>query len=115
MHCHTPLNPESEAGIQQLVDLFLGQSTGDIKHQVQKIRGLTEQDVETWLEEAWRVFSNRKEGCKERMRKLVTGVREEEEKGRCGQGPPRQKPPWLGKDQCAFCKKNEHWKDQCPK
>lgn len=74
------------------------------------------QDLETLLEEAERVFSNWKEGCKERARKSAAGVREEEEeKGRCRQGPPRQKAARLGKDQCAFCEKIGHWKNQCPK
>lgn len=34
MHCSTLLDPRSEVGIQPLVSLFLGQSTGD-RHQAQ--------------------------------------------------------------------------------
>lgn len=38
MRRNTPLDPGSEVGIQQLVSLFLGQSTGDIRWKLQKLR-----------------------------------------------------------------------------
>ncbi|RMC05663.1 hypothetical protein DUI87_17748 [Hirundo rustica rustica] len=110
---HTTLDPESDEGTQQLINLFLGQSTGDIRRKLQKIRGPNSRNLETLLDEAWRVFSNRKEGYKQGMKKLAAVVKEGE-KGKHGQGPPKQGPPRLGKDQCAFCKKFGHWKNQCP-
>lgn len=64
------------------------------------------------LEEAWRVLSNWEEKCKVGMKKLLAVVREEE-KGKCGQGPLRQGPPQLRRDQCAFCKRAGPWKNQC--
>lgn len=67
----------------------------------------------TLLKEAWRIFSNWEEKCKEGMKKLIAVVREEE-KGKCGQGPLRQGPPRLRRDQCAFCKRSGRWKNQCP-
>ncbi|RMC20325.1 hypothetical protein DUI87_01174 [Hirundo rustica rustica] len=113
MRRHTSLDPGSEVGIQQLVNLFLGQSTGDIRRKLQKLRGTDGRNLETLLDEAWRVFSNREEGYKQGMRKLVAVV-SEREKGKCGQRPPRQGPSRLGRDQCAICKKYGHWKNQCP-
>ncbi|TRZ06823.1 hypothetical protein HGM15179_020284 [Zosterops borbonicus] len=62
------------------------QSPRDIRHKLQKIRGLMAQDLETLLEEIWKFFSNWEEGCKQGITKLVAAVREEE-KERCGQGP----------------------------
>uniref|UniRef100_A0A8U7NYM5 Core shell protein Gag P30 domain-containing protein n=1 Tax=Corvus moneduloides TaxID=1196302 RepID=A0A8U7NYM5_CORMO len=47
MHRHMTLDPESEEGAQHLVSLFLGQSTGDVRHKLQKIRGPTARDLET--------------------------------------------------------------------
>ncbi|RMC04030.1 hypothetical protein DUI87_19367 [Hirundo rustica rustica] len=101
MRRHTSLDPGSEVGIQQLVNLFLGQSTGDIRRKLQKLRGTDGRNLETLLDEAWRVFSNREEGYKQGMRKLVAVV-SEKEKGKCGQRPPRQGPSRLGRDQCAI-------------
>ncbi|RMB90878.1 hypothetical protein DUI87_32711 [Hirundo rustica rustica] len=113
MRRHTTLDPGSDEGTQQLINLFLGQSTGDIRRKLQKIRGPNSRNLETFLDEAWRVFSNREEGYKQGMKKLAAVVKEGE-KGKHGQGPPKQGSPRLGKDQCAFCKKFGHWKNQCP-
>ncbi|RMC21834.1 hypothetical protein DUI87_02705 [Hirundo rustica rustica] len=110
---HATLDPGSDEGTQQLINLFLGQSTGDIRRKLQKIRGPNSWNLETLLDEAWRVFSNREEGYKQGMKKLAAAVKEGE-KGKHGQGPPKQGPPRLGKDQCAFCKKFGHWKKQYP-
>ncbi|RMC19888.1 hypothetical protein DUI87_03454 [Hirundo rustica rustica] len=52
MHRHTTLDPGSDEGTQQLINLFLGQSTGDIRRKLQKIRGPNSQNLETLLDEA---------------------------------------------------------------
>ncbi|RMC08979.1 hypothetical protein DUI87_13976 [Hirundo rustica rustica] len=101
MRRHTTLDPGSDEGMQQLINLFLGQSTGDIRRKLQKIQGPNSRNLETLLDEDWRVFSNREEGYKQGMKKLAAVVKEGE-KGKHGQGPPKQGPPRLGKDQCAF-------------
>ncbi|RMB97338.1 hypothetical protein DUI87_26153 [Hirundo rustica rustica] len=113
MRQHTTLDPESDEGRQQLINLFLGQSTGDIRQKLQKIWGPNCRDLEALVDEAWRGFRNWEEGYKQGMKRLVAVVREGE-KERCEQGPPRQGPSQLGKDQCAYCKKFGHWKTQCP-
>ncbi|XP_039423543.1 uncharacterized protein LOC120409633 [Corvus cornix cornix] len=118
MRRNTSLDPETEVGLQQLVSLFLGQSTGDIRRKLQKLQGPEGRNLETLLDAAWRVFSNREEGYKQGMRKLVAVVREgNREKLRQGpprRGPPRQGPPRLGRDQCAICGRFGHWKNECP-
>lgn len=52
MHRHTPLDPRDETGIQQSVNLFLGQSTGDIRRKLQKIVGPESRNLEKLLDEA---------------------------------------------------------------
>ena len=89
---NTLLDPGSEVGIQQLVSLFLGQSTGDIRRKLQKLRPTEGRNLEVLLDEAWRVFSNREEGYRQGQRRIVTVVREEE--GR----RPRRELSRLGKD-----------------
>ncbi|RMC15891.1 hypothetical protein DUI87_08096 [Hirundo rustica rustica] len=113
MRRHTTVDPESDEGRQQLINLFLGQSTGDIRRKLQKIQGPNSRDLEALVDEAWRVFSNREEGYKQGMKRQVAVVREGE-KERREQGPLRQGSSRLGKDQCAYCKKFGHWKNQCP-
>lgn len=108
MRRNTPLDPGSEVGTQQLVSLFLGQSTGDIRRKLQKLRPTEGRNLEVLLDEAWRVFSNREEDYKRGQRRVVAVVREEEER------KPRRGPPRLGRDQCALCKRFGHWKDDCP-
>lgn len=103
MRRHTPLDPESDTGIQQPVSSFLGQSTSDIRCKLQKIRGAEGRNLETLVDEAWRVFSNREE----RKKKLVAVI-SEKEKRRRGQIPPRQGSSQISKNQCAICKKYGH-------
>lgn len=108
MHRHTPLDPSSETGIQQLVSLFLGQSTGDIRRKLQKLCPTEGRNLEVLLDEAWRVFSNWEEGYKQGMRRLVAVVEEGRNRGQ------RQKLQ-LGRQQCALCRKFGHWKNECPR
>ncbi|KFQ01025.1 hypothetical protein N329_04375, partial [Haliaeetus albicilla] len=81
---NTLLDPGSEVGIQQLVSLFLGQSTGDIRCKLQKLRPTEGRNLEILLDEAWRVFSNREEGYRQGQRKLMAVIQEER-----GRGPRR--------------------------
>ena len=71
--------------------------------------GAEGRNLETLVDEAWRVFSNREEG-----KRGLVAVISDRERGRCGRGPPRQGPSRLDRDQCAICKKYGHWKDKCP-
>jgi len=64
MRRNTLLDPGSEVGIQQLVSLFLGQSTGDVRCKLQKLHPTKGRNLKVLLDEAWRVFGNREEGTK---------------------------------------------------
>uniref|UniRef100_A0A8B9ERN9 CCHC-type domain-containing protein n=1 Tax=Anser cygnoides TaxID=8845 RepID=A0A8B9ERN9_ANSCY len=85
-------------GIQQLVSLFLGQSTGDIKCKLQKLCQTESRNLEI----------NREEEYRQGQKKLIAVIKEE---GRRRSG---QKQSRLGKDQCAKCKRFGHWKNECP-
>jgi len=73
MRRHTPLDPGSEIGIQQLASLFIGQSPSDIKRKLQELRMTDSRNLETLLDEARRVFSNR-EGEDRRKDKRMSVV-----------------------------------------
>ena len=78
MRRHKPLDRGSDIGIQQPVSLFLGQSMGEIRHKIQKTRGAEGRNLETLLDEVWRVFSNWEVGYKQGMRKFVAVTSERE-------------------------------------
>ncbi|RMB93138.1 hypothetical protein DUI87_30460 [Hirundo rustica rustica] len=78
MHRHTTLDPGSDEGTQQFINLFLGQSTGDIRRKLQKIQIPNSQNLETLLDKAWRAFSNWEEEYKPGVKKLVAVVKEGE-------------------------------------
>ncbi|KAL2305523.1 hypothetical protein Nmel_007513 [Mimus melanotis] len=52
MRCNTPLDPGSEVGIQQLVSLFLDQSTGNVRRKLQKLHPAESRNLEVLLDEA---------------------------------------------------------------
>ncbi|XP_026711161.1 uncharacterized protein LOC113483643 [Athene cunicularia] len=106
MRRNTPLDPSSEAGIQHLVSLFLEQATGDIRRKLQKIPPPGGRNLETLLEEAWRVFWNREEDYKKGHKKILAVIKEGEQK--------RSELPPLKRNQCAICREFGHWKSECP-
>ncbi|XP_015716576.1 natural cytotoxicity triggering receptor 3 ligand 1 [Coturnix japonica] len=109
MRKHTSLDPRSEEGIQQLVSLFTGQSAGDVRRKLQKLRAPASWNLESLLEEAWRVFSNREEVDNREDRKVLMTALQETRKG----GMNKVRKP-LEKDQCALCRKKGLWKNECP-
>lgn len=94
-------------GRNTTTSLFLGQSTGDIRHKLQKLHPTESRNLEVLLDEEWRVFSNREEKYKRGQKRVVAVAREQ------GERKPRWGQPRLGRDQCALCKRFGHWKDEC--
>lgn len=74
MHQHIPLDSGDEIGKQQLVSLFLGQSTGDIRRKLQKLCPTETRDIEMLLDEAWRIFSNREVQIRQGHKGFVAAV-----------------------------------------
>ncbi|XP_069716937.1 uncharacterized protein [Phaenicophaeus curvirostris] len=118
MRKYTTLDPVSDTGRQQLVSLFLGQSSEDIRRKLQKLKEPDIRDLEKLLEEAWRIYRNREEQSKQRMEQMIaeaTVAVLERPRGR-GQGNRQREPrQTLRPNQCAYCKEIGHWKGECPK
>lgn len=123
MRKFTTLDPLSEVGKQQLVSLFLGQSSEDIRRKLQKLKEPEIRDLEKLIEEAWRTYRNREGEERRKMGKAIAvatiaalGKQDNSLRGR-GRGTGRRggsRQP-LRSDQCAYCKEIGHWKGQCPK
>lgn len=123
MRKYTTLDPVSDTGKQQLVSLFLGQSSEDIRRKLQKLKEPDIRDLEKLLEEAWRVYRNREKQGRQKMGQMITeatiaalekpkGKGQTNKKGESKKGESR---PMLQPNQCAYCKELGHWKKECPK
>ncbi|XP_076217227.1 uncharacterized protein LOC143171928 [Aptenodytes patagonicus] len=123
---YTTLDPESEEGKSQLATLFIGQSADDIRRKLQKLQGADARDLGKLLDRAWLIYRNRdqqKEKGNARLIAALEGVRGSQGGqrrdgfggGRHREGRSRgySRPP-LGKTQCAYCRKEGHWKQECP-
>uniref|UniRef100_A0A8D0FYE9 Core shell protein Gag P30 domain-containing protein n=1 Tax=Strix occidentalis caurina TaxID=311401 RepID=A0A8D0FYE9_STROC len=91
MRKYTKMDPASEEGRRELANLFLGQSTTDIRKKLQKLKSPDNRDLEKLTEEAWRVFKNREDVDRSKASKLmatgtVAAVKQEGivRKGSCG-------------------------------
>lgn len=119
MRKYTTLDPASDTGRQQLVSLFLGQSSEDIRRKLQKLKEPDIRDLEKLLEEAWRIYRNREEQSKYEMGRViakatVAALEKEKPKGKIQKGDRRQRSA-LQSNQCAYCREEGHWKRECPK
>ncbi|XP_044846460.1 uncharacterized protein LOC123351243 [Mauremys mutica] len=120
---YTDLDPEDANGKWVLIPLFIGQSYEDIRKKLQKLDGASGKNIEELLEIAMKVYDRRDdEERKKGARVLALALREgNEEKGgkaKGRSGPPnknRGKGPRLGRNQCAICKEEGHWKNECPR
>ncbi|XP_009981526.1 PREDICTED: uncharacterized protein LOC104376617 [Tauraco erythrolophus] len=132
MRKYTTLDPSSDVGQQQLVSLFLDQSSEAIRRNLQRLKEPEVRDLEKLIEEAWRVYRNRESNARRKLgRTIATAtIVALEQRSAGAQGPPggrgrgRGGPPrgsqggfqtTLQSDQCAYCGKRGHWRKECPK
>lgn len=115
---YTTLDPMSDTGKQQLVSLFLGQSSEDIRRKLQKLKEPEIRDLEKLLEEAWRVYRNRDEQSRHKMGQVIAeatiaALGKPGNKGLPNRGGKTRQV--LQQNQCAYCREVGHWKRECPK
>lgn len=115
--------------------VFVGQAQGDIRRKLQKLEDFAGMNATQLIEVATKVYINRDQEAKEeadqRLKKkadLIAAALTEREagfarghgcecrhsrrRGQSGQG--FESWPRLERDQCAWCKRKGHWKDECP-
>ncbi|KAG6931788.1 polyprotein [Chelydra serpentina] len=117
---YTDLDPEDSNGKWVLIPLFIGQSYEDIRKKLQKLEGASGKNIEELLEIAMKVYDGRDdEERKKGACVLAMALREGYEergaktKGRPGQ-PGKGRGPSPGWNQCAICKGEGRWKNECP-
>lgn len=118
---YTDLDPETANGKQVLIPLFIGQSYEDIRRKLQKLDGAAGKNIEELLGIAVKVYDRRDDKEQRKgARVLAMALREgREEKGGKGKGRSgsigRGKGSRLGRNQCAYCKEEGHWRNECPR
>ena len=138
---HTPMDPQADESHAAVLLAFVNQAAPDIRRKLQKIEGLGELSIQDLVRAAEKVFNNREtpEEREEQIRREEREYRAEENwrnqkelaqilfaGTRKGPETPRtkdtrsggkEKParPALKRDQCAYCKEQGHWENECPK
>ncbi|XP_051627156.1 uncharacterized protein LOC127462542 [Manacus candei] len=137
---YTDLDVEDESGKLQLALIFMGQSQEYIRKKFQKLEGRETRDLEKLLEVAWKAYNNReKESTKKQQASLLALLQASGEnngagghrgrsrgnRGRGGMGRGFNNQSGfgnqygggrgrIGPNQCALCKGQGHWKNECP-
>ena len=138
---YTPMDPQADESRAAVLLAFVNQAAPDIRRKLQRIERLGEQSIQDLVRAAEKVFNNREtpEEREERIRREEREFRAKENrrnqkelaqiffagtrlgpdsrKTRDTQPKGREKParPTLKRDQCAYCKEQGHWKNECPK
>lgn len=126
---YTDLDVETEQAKAQLALIFLGQAQEDIRKKLQKLEGADLRNLDRLLEIAWKVYNNReKETTKRQQQNLLAVIQGREHAGLrgrgrgningrgrgTGRGYPSSGGNRLGLNQYAHCKREGHWKNECP-
>lgn len=124
---NTNADPDNAATEAIIKGIFTSRAAPDIKRKLQKKEDLMGMSVAQILETANKVYSLR-EGEKEKrqVKMMVAAVQASDKRkfqegggrgrgmrGR-GRGRPGSQERRLGRNQCAICRKEGHWKNECP-
>ena len=135
------MDPQADESHAAVILAFVNQAAPDIRRKLQKIDRLGEQSIQDLVRVAERVLNNREtpQEREEQIRREEREYRAEENQKnqkelaqillagtRQGPDPQRTKDTRLKdkgrparqalkKDQCAYCREQGHWKNECPK
>lgn len=118
---NTNANPDDQATEAIIKGIFTSRAAPDIKRKLQKKEDLIGMSMAQILETTNRAYSLR-EGEKEKkqVKMMVAAVQasakgrlQERRRGR-GRGCSGLQGRRLGRNQCALCRKEGHWKHECP-
>ena len=124
---YTPMEPQADESRAAVLLAFINQAAPDIRRKLYRIERLGEQSIQDLVRAAEKVFKEEREfRAKENRRNqkelahiFFAGTRlgPDSWKTRDTQPKGREKParPTLKRDQCAYCKEQGHWKNECPK
>ncbi|XP_067324868.1 uncharacterized protein [Anolis sagrei] len=130
---YSPYDPESKDGSALLNTSFVTQSAPDIRKKLQKQDGFAGMNLSQLIEIATKVFIHRDEAEKRERKKireedhkiLLNILNERDKKKGFGSENRGKRGMWkkgreggrgmpLGRRQCAICRQEGHWKNECP-
>ena len=120
--------PEKEENKNTLKLQFIQGATPDVKKKLQKIEDLADVSLEELVKRARKVIAMREEEQTRKQVKMMAQVAREvqrdselarktggwQNKGRGGNKEGTRRGPPLPPNVCTFCRKNGHWKQECP-
>lgn len=115
----TPIDPRAPENQPAVVLQFVSQSAPDIRKKLQRLDGFQGKSLSELVAIAQKVYDQREDPVKttqeltQKMAKVLLAKEGKDRKGgpRRGKGNGRKS---LGKNQCAYCKEEGHWKKDCP-
>ncbi|KAJ7423860.1 hypothetical protein WISP_31722 [Willisornis vidua] len=108
---YTNIDLEAEPEKSYLVFLYISQATTDIRKKLQKLGENT--DIGKCLDVAWTVYRNKDAATKEKKTSKCHHRSEPHHSKRSDKKKAPPKGSSLRQSQCAFCKKEGHWKKDC--
>ncbi|XP_053225778.1 uncharacterized protein LOC128404317 [Podarcis raffonei] len=115
---YTPVDPDEAANAPIIKAAFVAQAAADVRRKIQKHEGFMGHPLEWMLEIAQTTYNLREEEAQKKKEKYqakklmalqsTTPIPQERGSARGG-GPGR-----LGRNQCAICRQEGHWKRECP-
>ncbi|XP_053221817.1 uncharacterized protein LOC128402064 [Podarcis raffonei] len=112
---YTPVDPDDVANAPIIKAAFVAQAAPDIRRKVQKHDGFMGHPLEWMLEIAQNTYNQREEEAQKKKEKyqakklMALQAGTPTRGGTQGGGRAR-----LGRNQCAICKQDGHWKRECP-
>ncbi|XP_053246960.1 uncharacterized protein LOC128415120 [Podarcis raffonei] len=115
---YTPVDPDEAANAPIIKAAFVAQAAADVRRKIQKHDGFMGHPLEWMLEIAQTTYNQREEEAQKKKEKYqakklmalqsTTPIPQERGSARGG-GRGR-----LGRNQCAICRQEGHWKRECP-
>lgn len=109
---HTHIDPDDPINFREINQMFVDNSASDIRNAIQNQYGFEYMTRSELLKIAQRVFDNRES---DEVLIAKTVIKCLTESGIfCDSFSRGQRPQRLRRDQCAYCKRLGHWKNECP-
>lgn len=110
---YTPIDPDDPVNFKEINQTFVDHSASDIRNAIQRVYGFEDMTRLELLKIAQRVFDSR-ESEEEMIIKTMIKFLNNSQRS-CDSFSRGQRPQRLRRDQCAYCKRLGHWKNECPK
>ena len=107
-------DPEAPENVRMINMTFIGQSTSDIRRELQKLDGAFGMSPSQLVYVAFKLFNNREQRQKQEDAKRNAAFLAAALNSQKASNLMEGKPP-LGKEQCAYCKEEGHWRKDCPR